>query len=106
MIEAGLYQVVRKDLEYLDIRLSDATHSVFQAHFPTNPILPGFLQIEILQKEMEIGLKSVRKGKFMQPVLPEDEIQFQILKKQDGFRVKGYVRKSLVSDFYLIGEKK
>jgi 3-hydroxyacyl-[acyl-carrier-protein] dehydratase len=61
-------------LNYTDIektiQLCNDSHEVFQAHFPNNPILPGFLQIELIEELFNIHITTIKKAKFLNLVTP------------------------------------
>jgi len=71
-----LYTVINKsDLE-VTILLSDANHPIFKAHFPSQPILPGFIHLEIISKLFDIAIIGVKKAKFNEIVLPNDILKY------------------------------
>ena len=58
----------------------------FQGHFPSRPILPGFLQIQLVLDVLQLCLKdangielsAVDSAKFVRPILPEEKIRMEI----------------------------
>jgi len=67
-----------------EVTLTNETHPVFKAHFEGNPLLPAFLQIDILGELLNKKLLSIDKSKFKQPLLPNDKIVYRILKVLDN----------------------
>ena len=55
----------------------------FQGHFPHNPILPGFLHIQLVldllrKANLPHTLKEIPTAKFTHPIPPETEIQITL----------------------------
>lgn len=71
-----LYTVTNKSSQKVDIILADETHPVFVSHFPGNPILPGFLQIDLAVELFNIKISKIKKTKFISIVKAKDEISF------------------------------
>lgn len=86
MIE-GLYKVIEESSDEVIIELSDASHLVFQAHFPGNPILPGFVHLEIISKVFSIEITGIKKAKFTSIVLPLERVIYT--KDGQKFKVTG-----------------
>jgi len=90
--------------------------SFFQGHFPDNPIMPGVLIIEamaqvggvlarlsvpgMMEKESEdsIFFMSMDKVKFRKPVVPGDQIIFELKALRTGSRVWKMAGKAFVKD--------
>jgi 3-hydroxyacyl-[acyl-carrier-protein] dehydratase len=55
----------------------------FSGHFPSNPVLPGVCQIQCILVALsekygrELKLKSISRGKFLNPVFPDEEITLE-----------------------------
>ncbi len=72
------------------IKLADETHPVFAAHFESNPILPGFLHIEIIASLFCIEVAEVKKAKYLEIARPNETLKIAISKKDGllmGFEV-------------------
>jgi beta-hydroxyacyl-ACP dehydratase FabZ len=97
----------------------------FQGHFPGNPIMPGVLIIEAMaqvggvlarlsvpglledQTKQSLYFMSIDKVKFRKPVLPGDQIVFELEALRTGSRVwkmggKAFVKDDLVAEAELV----
>jgi len=72
----GLYTIVEKSVDKGRVVLSDATHPVFEAHFPSNPIFPGFVHLEIIEELFEIQITGIKKAKYSAMVLPLETLEY------------------------------
>jgi 3-hydroxyacyl-[acyl-carrier-protein] dehydratase len=75
---SNLYTIIQKEKSFFSIKLSNDSHPIFKAHFPNNPILPGFVMMEIFSEVLNIEIKEIKKVKFFNPAYPEDELEFFI----------------------------
>jgi 3-hydroxyacyl-[acyl-carrier-protein] dehydratase len=96
MIE-NLYTVVYKDDSKVTIQLGDENHPVFKAHFPTNPLLPGFMNFEIISKLFDIKITSIKKAKFLRTVAPNQIITYQ----RDANKFKVTSQDDTIANFVL-----
>ncbi len=90
------------------------TESFFQGHFPGNPVMPGVLIIEAmaqvggilarlsvpgaLEKEGSVLFMAIDKVKFRKPVVPGDQVIFELVPLRTGSRVWKMAGKALVKD--------
>jgi beta-hydroxyacyl-ACP dehydratase FabZ len=102
-----------------------ANEPFFQGHFPGNPIMPGVLIIEAMAQvggilarislldgtekdgNDSVFFMSMDKVKFRKPVLPGDQIVFELKPLRTGSRVwkmagKAFVRDELVAEAELV----
>lgn len=70
----GLFNVFKKSDDLYLVKLSNSAHPIFKAHFPNNPILPGFIQIDLICNILKHTIVKLIKVKFFSTINPEDEI--------------------------------
>ncbi len=73
-----LYSILKREQNEVTIKLSDANHLVFKGHFPTIPLLPGYLLIDIISSILNDNVINIHYSKFVVSVYPNDEIQYNI----------------------------
>lgn len=76
MILNDFYTLTCKDETHFCVRLSDATHPIFQAHFPTNPILAGFVLLDMSAEILGIEIVKITKAKFLKNIVPLSVLWF------------------------------
>lgn len=84
----GLYSVVSQSDERIEIKLTDASHPIFKAHFEGMPLLPGFLQIDMVAEILGKEIDAITSAKFVQKVLPDERLIYTIAPTKSGVRVK------------------
>jgi len=87
-LSQGLYKVLDKSEEAVVVGLSDATHPIFKAHFENMPLLPGFLQVDIVAEVLGKEIDAITSAKFMKKVLPGEKLLYTIAPTKSGVRVK------------------
>lgn len=85
LIYDKLYALKYKNDQVATIILSDKNHPVFKAHFPSNPILPGFMHFEIVSDIFGIEIETIKKAKFSKVVLPTQTLRYE--KENNQFKV-------------------
>lgn len=106
-LTSGLYRIVKKSEESVEIELSDASHPIFKAHFEGMPLLPGFLQIDIIAEILGREIDEITSAKFVHKVLPKEGLLYTITPTKSGVRVKlGNNSNQLCGDFKLRWHKK
>jgi len=85
MLTDGLYSVEFKDQSRAIVKLSDKNHPIFKAHFPSRPIMPGFINFEIVEDLFSIKITKIKKAKFLKTVLPNQTLTYE--KNSNKFRV-------------------
>ena len=76
MLLDGIYMVIEKDDDTARVILADSTHPIFQAHFPSKPILPGFVHLEIVSALFNVEIIKIKKAKFLDLVLPSQALTY------------------------------
>ena len=89
----SIYEITSIEVagEKINARISfNENHSVFEGHFPGNPIVPGVVQVQILKDLLEqvfdkkIFLNRTKSVKFLNVINPieKEEVQFEIEQEQ------------------------
>jgi len=91
------------------VGIKNATYNepIFEGHFPTQPVMPGVLQVEALAqlgawlvlqeigKEGQLGyFRSINKATFRRAVIPGDQLRLEIevLQRRSNIaRIQGWV---------------
>jgi len=83
-----LYRVVSKSENEVVIALSDASHKIFKAHFENMPLLPGFLQVDMIAEVLNKDIMAISSAKFVQKILPAEQLTYRVSPTKSGVRVK------------------
>lgn len=83
-----LYTIQSKDITSVVIVLADENHPIFKAHFEGNPLLPAFLHVDIAAEIFGFEVMGISRSKFMEPLLPNDEVVVSIEQRPVGVRVR------------------
>ena len=97
MLLDGLYEVLEKSEAQARVKLSDASHPIFKAHFPENPILPGFVHLDIIEDVFDFKIAEIKKAKYSSLVLPQEELVY----KKEKNRIKIFSHNKEVANFLL-----
>jgi len=87
-LSQDLYEVIAQNENEVTILLSDETHPIFKAHFENMPLLPGFLQVDIVAEVLGKEIDAITSAKFMKKVLPLERLVYTITPTKSGVRVK------------------
>lgn len=93
----NLYKVIKKSTSEASVVLSDESHPVFKAHFPSQPILPAFVHLEIISDVFDIEIVGVKKAKFTKMVLPNDALKYI----KENNKIKVLCNEDVVANFSL-----
>ena len=74
----SLYTILESNFNQIIVKLGNKEHPVFKAHFPEQPILPGFLQIDIISEILNDEILQIKYGKFIAHIYPDDEIIYNV----------------------------
>lgn len=69
------------------ILLTDKSHPIFKAHFPNNPILPGFILLDLSAIILNVEIISIKKAKFLSPIEPNSILDFYIKEKDKILKI-------------------
>lgn len=81
LLTKNLYTHKRLSENSWEVVMANETHPVFKAHFKGNPLLPAFLQIDIMGEILNKELITIERSKFKVPILPNDILIYNIVKK-------------------------
>lgn len=87
IILENLYSLTYRDENFFSIVLADENHPVFKAHFPSHPILPGFILLDITAAILNVEVISIIKTKFLLPIEPNSILDFYIKKKDNIIKI-------------------
>jgi len=80
----NLYTIEFQDENKAIVKLSDENHPIFKAHFPTNPIMPGFMNFDIAADVFDLEITTIKKAKFLKTVKPNTVLVYE----RDGNKFK------------------
>ncbi len=93
----NLYTVEYKDENKAIVKLSDVNHPVFKAHFPQMPILPGFVNFEIVSDVFNIKITKIKKAKFLKTARPNQTLIYE----RDNNKFKVFCDNEEIANFIL-----
>ena len=92
-----LYTILKQNDTEVKLQLSSSDHPIFVAHFPNNPILPGFMIIDIIAKILNDTITHIKQSKFIAQILPDDIIIYKIESKKSIKNITVYKNEKKVS---------
>jgi 3-hydroxyacyl-[acyl-carrier-protein] dehydratase len=96
-----LYTNLIKEENEVLVTLADSSHPIFKAHFEGNPLLPGFMQVDIAAEILGITTTGITRSKFMEPLLPNDELILQYEERSGKIRVRWIKNDKIASEMTL-----
>ena len=97
MIE-DLYRILKQNVSEISIKLASDDHPIFQAHFPQNPILPGFALIDIMANIFDDHIICIHKSKFIAHLLPNDILVCKVNTDDKKRNIKIFKKQEKVSE--------
>ena len=97
MLTDGLYELLFQDETKAIIKLSDENHPLFKAHFPTMPIMPGYVNFEIVADVFDLDITTIKKAKFLKTALPNQTLTY----KKNNNKFKVYCQNEEIANFIL-----
>jgi 3-hydroxyacyl-[acyl-carrier-protein] dehydratase len=85
MLNKDLYTIDTKEENRAVITLCDESHPLFKAHFPTEPILPGFMNFDIVEKLFNLKITTIKKAKFLKIITPNQTLTYE--RNKNSFKV-------------------
>lgn len=84
----SLYTILKKSDSLVSVKYCNEEHPIFKAHFPKNPLLPGFCHIDILAQILEDNIKKVNLLKLKQKTYPNDIVSYEITTLKNKRKIK------------------
>lgn len=88
MILTDFYKIVCKEENRFCIELCDTKHPIFQAHFPNNPIVPGFILLELSAQILGLEIVKITKTKFLKNIVPLSVLWFDIQSNEKTLKIR------------------
>jgi len=93
-----MYTILDQDSQQVILQLTAESHPIFQAHFPSNPILPGFALIDIMAEIFNDTIVNIKKSKFIAHLLPNDVLICKIKTDKKKRNIKIFKNKEKISE--------
>ena len=97
MLTDKLYSVEFKDDTKAVVHLSNENHPIFKAHFPSRPIMPGYVNFEIVADVFDIEITTIKKAKFLKTALPNQTLTYE----KNGSKFKVFCEMQEIANFTL-----
>ncbi|WP_263833563.1 3-hydroxyacyl-ACP dehydratase [Sulfurospirillum oryzae] len=99
MILTDFYTLTCKDETRFCVQLCDANHSIFKAHFPTNPIVAGFILLDMSAEILGVEIVKITKAKFLKNIPPLSVLWFNIQTKEKTLKIRVNQNEQKVAEF-------
>jgi len=77
MLLDNLYNVTSKNGTQATVVLTNKEHPVFKAHFPEQPILPGFVHFDIISDAYDIEITTIKRAKYLNIAYPDQTLLYE-----------------------------
>lgn len=117
-LQNEMFTVIGGDTDHVQIKLN-ASHLIYQAHFPGNPITPGVCIVQIIGELLQqrtgnrLALQKVTNLKFISPISPVENplltISFSdVSESEEEVKAKGTIMagEEMKTKFSLVFNKK
>ena len=101
MMDSSIFTLCEKHDHSAILQLAHKDHPIFQAHFENNPLLPGFLQLDIIASVFAKVVTEIISAKFIHPVLPDTTLYYTLKNdKNERITIKLYDKENImISNF-------
>ena len=95
-METNLYIIKERKIEgnvITHIIELNPNHSIYNGHFPGQPVLPGVYSLQIVKEclqdaiNKEVAFSSIKECKFLSPIIPNSSTLFTINTRSEERRV-------------------
>ena len=93
-----LYSALEYDSDKVIVEFTSKDHPIFVAHFPKNPILPGFLLIDVISEILKDTVVKIVRSKFISHIVPNDIITYNIETKMKRKKITVFKNDKKVSE--------
>ena len=99
----NFYALKKLDESTWEVTFVDGSHPVFKAHFENYPLVPAFLQIDIIGEILGRELTKIDRCKFKLPILPNDIVVYKIIKQvENQYKIKIFKKDEEVSELRVV----
>lgn len=84
---SDFYTVTSMGSNQVKITFTGPTHAIFKGHFPDNPLVPGFVLIDICEIVFALTIKKLNKATFLIPIEPSDVVYLSCRKAAKTTRI-------------------
>ena len=88
MILNDFYTITAHDEPRFCVKLCDASHPIFKAHFPTNPIVPGFILLDLSAEILGVEIVKIKKTKFLKNIAPLSVLWFEVQTNEKVLKIR------------------
>ena len=93
-----IFTVLDESEKYYKISLDDENHPIFKAHFPENPILPGFVLLDIAFGLFGQKDKEIKRAKFLHQIPPKSILELKLEDTQNSAKIVVLLQQKRVTE--------